>query len=453
MNDSSSMRIAELALISGIVVAVLAFGGTEPAPFAAVEILLFGTAAWVFAKRGAGVSARPLYFVVPVFLVLWGFLQLCPLPAGLLRLAAKRGDSADHGPVLSLAPYQTRVELLILLACFAAFYLTVFVTGERDRKRRLIHALVVLGAGEAFYGLIQYLANWQVIWWYSKKYDLEEATGTYINRNHFAGFLEMVLPFAVALALYETEKLASNRANRVRRSRKASSTFSSMSLWLAIAVVLMAALVFSRSRMGLLAAAASLIVMFSLAALQKKTGSVAIGFAFIVLSLSLAGWIGLRPALTRFEDLPSEMPGHQETRLSIWPGAAKLIAERPLLGNGLGTLPVAYTPYQTSFLTKYVNHAHNDYLEFASDLGIPAALLLFGSVAWVLVRAMRDFFRADSRFERNISLACVGSIVGILLHSLTDFNLYIPANALLFAVILGVALSATTQTGQAEAQA
>jgi O-antigen ligase len=451
MSDSSS--IAELVLISGITIAVLSFGGTEPASFAAVEILLFGAAAWVFARRGTRVSARPVYFVIPAFLFVWGLVQLIPLPAGLFRLAAERGNVPNQGSVLSLAPYETRVQLLVLLACFAAFYLAVFVGGQRNRKRRLIYSLVALGLGEAFYGLVQYLANWQVIWWYSKKYDLEEATGTYINRNHFAGFLEMILPFAVGLALYETEKLASSRANRLRRSRQGSQKFSSVSLWLAIAVVLMAALVFSRSRMGLLAAAASLIVMFSLNALQRKTASVAIGLAFVVLSLSLAAWIGLRPALTRFEDLSSEMPGHQETRLSIWPGAVKLIGERPLLGNGLGTLPVAYTPYQTSFLTQYVNHAHNDYLEFTSDLGIPAALLLFGSVAWVLVRAMRDFFRAESRLERNIALACVGSIVAILLHSLTDFNLYIPANALLFAAILGIALSATTQTGQAEAQA
>jgi O-antigen ligase len=452
MNGSSLVKTAEIALFSGIVVAVLFFGGTEPVSFAVVEVLFFATAAWMIARRGTAVAPRPVYFAVPVFLAVWGFLQICPLPMGLARLIG--GRNANSSPaVLSLAPYPTRVELLVFLACLIAFCLAVFVNGERKRRRRLAYALVALGAGEAFYGLIQYLANWQTIWWYSKKYDLEEATGTYINRNHFAGFLEMILPFAVGLALYEGEKLASDRMHRDRPARNAKPNLSSVSLWLALAVVLMAALVFSRSRMGILAAIASLIVMFSLHALQRRMLPVAIGFTFLVLSLSLAGWIGLRPTLTRFEDLGQEMPGQQETRLSIWPGAVRLIGERPLIGNGLGTFPVAYTPFQTSFLTKYVNHAHNDYLEFASDLGIPAALVLFASIVWVLIRAVRIFFRAGSRFERNLSLACVGSMVAILLHSLTDFNLHIPANALVFAVILGIASMATAETPQAEANA
>jgi hypothetical protein len=67
--------------------------------------------------------------------------------------------------------------------------------------------LVALGTFEALYGLVQYLTGWQRIFGYVKKYNLEEATGTYINRNHFAGFLEMVIPFGVALVLYENAKL------------------------------------------------------------------------------------------------------------------------------------------------------------------------------------------------------------------------------------------------------
>lgn len=453
MNNSSLVNTAEIALGSGIVISVALFGGTEPVSFAAVEVLFFGTAAWIIVKRSPLLVQRPMLLAVPATLALWGLLQICPLPAGLARLVGPPHIGTSGSTVLSLAPYQTRAELLVLLTCLIAFLLTSYVSGERTRKRRLAYVLVGLGLAEAFYGLVQYLANWQTIWWYSKKYDVQEATGTYINRNHFAGLLEMILPFAVCFALYEGERLAFNRTHRVRPSRQAGPTTSGVSLWLAVAVVLMAALVFSRSRMGILAAIASLVVMFSLNALQKRTVPVAIGFVFLILSLSLAGWIGLRPALTRFEDLGQEMAGQQATRLSIWPGSLKLIGERPLMGNGLGTFPIIYTRYQTSFLTQYVNHAHNDYLEVASDLGIPAALALFGSIVWLLIRALRISFRAESRFERNLSLACVGSIVAILLHSLTDFNLYIPANALVFAVILGLTSALTAGTPRSEASA
>lgn len=447
MNASPLSKTAEIALISSIAASVLFFGGTEPASFAAVEIVLFATTAWIMVKRGASVTLRPVYLAVPLFLAVWGLLQFLPM----LRLIGENRGGNGAPVVWSLAPYQTRAEFLIVLACCAGFFLALFVCGERERKRRLVHALVLLGAGEAFYGLVQYLANWQTIWWYSKKYDLEEATGTYINRNHFAGLLEMILPFAVCLALYEGEKFIFDRAHRVRHSRGAGTTSSSVLLWLGAGVVLMAGLVFSRSRMGLLAAVASLIVIFSLNLLQRRMAPVAIGFAFVLLSLSFAAWIGLRPAITRFEGLGGELSGQQETRLSIWPGALKLIGEHPLAGTGLGTFPVVYTRYQTSFLTKFVNHAHNDYLEIAGDLGIPAAVILFGSIVWVLIRCMRNVYDSASRFERNVALACVGSIVAILLHSLTDFNLYIPANALSFAVILGIALASNGDRRRIEA--
>jgi len=71
-----------------------------------------------------------------------------------------------------------------------AFYLVLLVSADRNAKKRLVYALIALGAFEAFYGLVQYLTGWQQIFAYVKKYYLEDATGTYINRNHFAGFLE-----------------------------------------------------------------------------------------------------------------------------------------------------------------------------------------------------------------------------------------------------------------------
>jgi O-antigen ligase len=88
-----------------------------------------------------------------------------------------------------------------------------------------------------------------------------------------------------------------------------------------------------------------------------------------------------------------------------------------------------------------VNHAHNDYLELASDLGIPAAALFFGSTGALLVRVARKAASSEVSFERAMALGCLGSIAAILLHSLTDFNLYIPANALVFSLILGLAAS------------
>lgn len=457
------MKAIEATLIAGVVLAVAAFGGTEPLSFGIVELLFFAVAVWLLLNPRAIAESVPLiYFAIPVALSALVLVQLCPLPAGLKRFAGNGGYGDIQSTALSIAPYSSRTDLLILLACFVAFFFSYVVNQDRGRKQRLIYALMALGVAEAFYGLAQYLMNVQTIFWYAKKYDVEDATGTYINRNHFAGFLEMLLPFAVCLAMYEGEKLMGRRKRRhspasspaARRAQKLAGDDKAyaMILWLVVAVVFMAAIVFSRSRMGMLAAALSVLVVFGLKMLRRKTMPAVLGGAFVALSLSLAIWIGVRPALSRFENLGQEFSG-DESRVSMWPGEVKLIAEHPIVGTGLGTFPVAYTQVQTTFLTKFVNHAHNDYLEIASDLGIPAALLLFGAIILVLARCIRNFLRGEGKYGPAISLACVGSIVAILLHSFTDFNLHIPANALLFAVILGLSLATASQNGPAEAGA
>jgi O-antigen ligase len=173
---------------------------------------------------------------------------------------------------------------------------------------------------------------------------------------------------------------------------------------------------------------------------QRKSGIVLFAI-FIALSVGLAIWIGPGPIVGRFENVGQEYELRDQSRLSIWRDAMGLIERHPLFGTGLGTFPVAYTSVQTAFLGQFVNHAHNDYVELASDLGLPAALVLFASFFFVLARAARTFRNSMRNLDRAIALGCVGSLVAILLHSLTDFNLYMPANALIFSVVLGLGIS------------
>ncbi|HTS11326.1 MAG TPA: O-antigen ligase family protein [Candidatus Limnocylindrales bacterium] len=446
------MRIIEATLIAGLVVSVAAFGGTEPVSFAVVEVLFFAVAAWLIAGAGRlPVRMDARWFAVPAALTAIALLQLLPVGSAAAGSMGRATGGDFSLRTLSVAPHNSRSELLILLACFVAFFFACAIGKERARLRRVVLALVAIGAAEAFYGLIQYLLNWQRIFWYAKKYDLEEATGTYINRNHFAGLLEMILPFAICLALYEGERIAGSRSDRRGSSKRMAARLSGAkaALWLAVSMVLAAAIVFSRSRMGMVAAAGSLVVIFGLKVLERRTIAMALGASFVVLSICFAAWIGVWPALNRFTTIGDEFSG-AESRLSMWPGTLKLIGEHPLLGTGLGTFPVVYTQVQTTFVTKFVNHAHNDYLEFASDLGIPAALLLFGSILFVLARAVRNSRGGESRYRHAMCLACAGSIAAILLHSLTDFNLHIPANGVLFAVILGLAMGASHPMSIAE---
>ncbi len=348
---------------------------------------------------------------------------------------------------VSFEPYATRTHFLILLACFRRLLSRPSRQPGPPSRAVLYPLSVALGTFEAFYGLVQYLSGWQQIFTYVKKFDLEEATGTYINRNHYAGFLEMILPFSLALVFYEYAKLRGDRGTRISFGNLISKpALQRLILSFCISVVLCAALVFSRSRMGILAATSSVLVIFALIVISRfhgRTSSLLAG-AFVILSICLAIWIGPGPVVSRFQTVNEEYSLGGLSRVVIWRDALPFIRNHPWLGTGLGTFPIAYTTGQAAFLTQFVNHAHNDYLELAADLGIPAALVLFASIFLVLARAIRTFLSGERDFERIVALGCVGSILAILLHSFADFNLYMPANALLFAAILGLAVSVGT---------
>lgn len=441
-------KLIEVALILGVVFAVLAFGGTEAPTFALVQILFLGVAALVLAKDPECFMnlASPRALQVPAALTAVVLLQICPLPAWLVqRLTGRQSSIPSANLHLSIELFSTRTHVLILLICLVAFYFAQIVSKDRARTKRVIVSLLVLGTFEAFYGLLQYLGGWQKIFFYTKKFDLEEATGTYINRNHYAGFLEMVLPFSLALLFFEYGKLRRSHSSPGANIKQLMTrqSLQRLVLYLSIAVVLFAALLFSRSRMGIVAASASLLVIFALAGMSRfhgKMGSL-LSTVFVALSICLAIWIGPGPIVGRFADVQQEFSTGDQTRLSIWRDARTLVRHEPVFGTGLGTFPVAYTAVQTAFPGQFVNHAHNDYLELASDLGLPAALILFASIFFILARTVRTFVRAEGLFERSVALGCTGSIVAILLHSLTDFNLYIPANAVLFSTILGLAVA------------
>jgi O-antigen ligase len=449
------LKVAEASLIFCVTAAVLAFGGTEPISFAAVEIVLLGTVLalvtgskdfeWAGSWRSAAVPASLIGLVI---------FQLVPLPGALLRLLrpdnpawSRTLSGCDNHSFssLSIAPYNTRIHLVLLVCCVATFFFARVVGQDRASRRRLVMWLVALGTFEALYGLVQYLTGWQRIFWYVKKYNLEEATGTYINRNHFAGLLEMVIPFGVALVLYENAKLSRKalpgrnvnvRIKRVLGGKKVSR----IGLWLLATMVMVAGLFFSLSRMGIISAVASLAVMASFSGFQRKAG-LWVAAGIMACGIILVLWMGAGPALGRFGAISEEYTSADESRWSLWKDTARLIGGHPLLGSGLGTFPVAFTRVQSTFLGQFVNHAHNDYLELASDLGIPAAALFFGSTGTLLARVARKAASSEVSFERAMALGCLGSIAAILLHSVADFNLYIPANVFTLSLILGLAAS------------
>jgi len=442
------VRLLEVGFVGAVCVAVLAFGGTAPSFFAVTQLIILGMGVlFALSGRFSRVTSAHIPIASPLLLFAFVLLQACPLPVSLAPLFGRAPDDvvAKSYFTVSMAQYQTVSHLLLLVTYLTVFFLTLVLCRDSNAKRRLVFAIVSLGVFEALYGLIQYLTGWQQIFTYVKKYYLEEATGTYINRNHFAGFLEMILPFAVVLALRGTRLLFQNPSSRTATLRKIASRTEWLSLvfWLFLATLLFVALVLSRSRMGIISALVSIVAILALdgtASMRARTRA-AVAALFFLAVIGLVVWIGSDPVMSRFETLGQEYNFSGQNRISIWRDTLGLIRHHPLLGTGLGSFSTVYPSVQSVFLTLLVEHAHCDYLEVASELGLPGAILVFGSIFWVLAQTAGQYKKTEESFDKAVSLGCIGSIAAILVHSLADFNLYIPANALVFTVILALAWS------------
>src|SRR5947208_3628875 len=266
-------RILELILVLAIIGSTLAFGGVEPLTYSIAEVVLFLCVLLLLLKQTREGNVRLPLPLWPVVFAFWVLVQVIPLPSRLIKvISPARFNDLELGSLLSgsrtldtlsLGPHDTAIGWIKFLAYAGAFVLAAYLFDTGRRKSMLIRGLVLIGCFEAAYGIVQYLTGWQKIFSYTKQFDLEDATGTYINHNHFAGLLELTLPFVFALAFYSFQR----EGRRKQSGGSNSSSFQSV-FYFVLAVVLMVALVFSRSRGGILASLLSLIFISLLAQLK-----------------------------------------------------------------------------------------------------------------------------------------------------------------------------------------
>ncbi|MEK7404202.1 MAG: O-antigen ligase family protein [Acidobacteriota bacterium] len=428
------------ALALTLFYAVLRDGGVEPKDWGACLIAVGAlSAAWWAARRRNPLSlphAR-VGLLLPILMGV-GALQVIPLPAAVVGIVSPaRGELLTGAePVmggwrlatLSAAPAAS-LEKLVSLAGYVLVVLLVLDISSRlaDYPWAPVLPLLAIAVFEAVLGLVQaYSASGGGI-----------AHGTYVNRNHYSGLLEMCLPFAV---MYGAAVL---RRNRSRHRTPAGPALRASAAW-ALAAVILLAIIHSLSRMGFIAALASSFLM-GLAALRagKRSRWRAWLPAAVLGAVVVLGFIFLPPdqLILRFGDIASTDEISADTRLKVWGDTTRLISAYPLVGCGLGAYESCLKRYKTAALLNTVDFAHNDYLQLAAELGLPGLCLVLAVGAGLLASAWRTADRSAGADERYRSLACIGALAAISLHSFVDFNLYIPANAMTLAWIGGLAQS------------
>ena len=436
----------EIVLAAGAVVSVLAFGGTSPLWFVLVQAAVAITALAAFWRHGFPPVSRPTRTLL-VLLIAMPVFQIIPLPERLLAalspervaLAASLGSLPIRmTPTLSVYTYETQGALLRLVCCVLVFLLAYHVTSVRGRATFMASVLLGLALFESAYGIVQYLTGWHYIFFFKKLHYVDEATGTYINRNHFAGMLEMGLPFLMARILLPSDSHGAK--GRSRWVQLIASPLSSRFLRdVVLAAVILLALIFSKSRMGIAGGMAGIMVVGAIALFRDRRRRTWLSMVVILLVAGLyASWIGLDPVFSRFQVL-EQAGALEQDRLPIWRDTIAVIRDYPWFGTGLGTFTWSSLHYQTHLLNLRYVHAHNDYLEFAADIGIPLALLLFAGLWTLVAKIAKKAVQFERTHQRVVAAGCAGALAALLIHGLADFNLQIPANAYLFSWIAGTA--------------
>ena len=391
------MKFLRVGICALVVFAVAAHGGVEDWARAVIE-------------TGAGllflVWALWFYFndqEQPVFSPL-----LPPLVALFLIVL---GQWFFHATASS---YNTRIELLLLLAGLILLFLAVQAFRTLNDWRSFVWFGMGLGFLVSIFALLQHLTFNGKLYWFREMHYGGIPFGPYVNRNHFAGFVELVIPFALVPLVLE----------RVRRER-----------WVVVglfAVVPMGALFLSASRGGIVSFGVELAVL-ALVMIQRRTAGKQLlaGAAVLLLALLLVSWLGVGQILQRFSSLQS-LETTVGKRASMRRDTWHIFLAHPLAGTGLGTLQIVYPAYETLYDGKIVNHAHNDYLEALAETGLLGGLCCAWFLGVLLSQSLMRLRQLDHSFVGALQLSGLVACSGFLVHSLVDFNLHIPSNLLLF---------------------
>jgi O-antigen ligase len=322
--------------------------------------------------------------------------------------------------------YRHATSSAVLLYC--AYGMLCFLASQSlirsSQARRIAVILSIYGCSIACLALLQGVAPNGKLYWLRQPRMGGWIYGPYVNHNHYAGLMELMVPIPLILSLtglaHRKERIAAGIA----------------------AAVMTGTIFLSGSRGGILAIGAEFAVLVVVLLRERKGLRIAMAAtAFIIVLVSVLSWIGGKELTTRLSSISSET--RQEIsggmRLSIDRDAVRMFRKKPVLGWGLGTFPVIYPEFRSFYTNFFVNEAHNDYLQLLTEMGLAG----FAAMLWLVVLVYRGAWRKIGSWTSDVSgaatLACILGFTGILVHSLLDFNLQIPANAAIFYVFATIA--------------
>lgn len=456
------------ALLFFVSISALPLGSNSPLPAALLGVgiaaILVSWAAMVALDR-ISLHAHTANLKWPAFLYLavcfWVLLQWAPvLPAQFSDPIWASTNSllgTELRGHISVNPTATLTGLMNLITYGSVFWLTFQFARTLERAWTIVHVITWVGCAYAIYGIVIYMSGNGWILIYPKKFYWNSLTGTFVNRNSFATFAGLTLLCAVTtLADHIRPFLALKHPPKAKLviiveelvAKSALKTFAVLSI--AIALLL------SNSRAGVGSSLIGLVaILFIFLAQQKLKKSRFAGIFLVTIICTSALFMISGNSLSKRLEV-DKIDTSIEFRSYLFGQTWDAILSSPLSGTGFGTYADVIPAYKGnefgSALQRW-DKAHNTYLENALELGIPADIVLNLAIGWVALFAARGV--AMRRRDKTIPALGVGAAILVCLHSLVDFSIQIPAISILFACIMGVAVSQswslnTQRTSRAE---
>ena len=400
------MRAIRVGICALVTFAVLAHGAVEPWSEAVLEIgaaVLLLLWAWEVSVGGEyKVVWNPL---------LWPLLGLWGVAA--LQLAAG----------ITVYPFQTRIELLKYTALLALFFLCAQSYRKLEHWHGFVWFLLILGFAVSVFAILQHFTFNGKLYWVREIQFGGIPFGPYVNRNHFAGLVELLIPPGLAILILRAE----------RRDQ--------LPLVALFTLFPIGALFLSASRGGIISFLGEIGLLAFLILFRRREGrELAAAGLVVVLAIAFVSWLGIGRALERFASYKT-LEVSEGRRVEMLQGTWRIFLDHPIAGTGLGTLQEVFPLYETIYDGLIVNHSHNDYAEVLAETGVIgglcglAFLVLLAWTGWKNTVAEKELM--NLAYHAGALVACFG----LLIHATVDFNFHIPSNALIFLLQAALATS------------
>jgi O-antigen ligase len=413
-------RIAFAILAAMICVSTLAYGTVHPPTIAlfwasaALLVVLWAVDAW---SAGAIRINRSWTQIPLAAAAVFGIVQILPFGA------SDVAGVSNIPRTISFEPYSTLIAVVQFLALLVYLSAALIFVDTPKRLKSLVYFITIFGFVYAFFAIIQNLLDPGRIYGVYER-PFVQPFGSFVNKHNFAAFIEMCIALPLGLLF----------SGAIKKDKRL--------LFLTAIGLMGVALVMSGSRGGLVALLAEIVfVIFISRRTQTKEQLVLkIALAAVLVATIVGGTIliGGDSTLTRIaETAVSKDP--TSSRTQIWATTWEIIKQNPVFGAGWGALGAAYTQFDPLNGRDRVEQAHNDYLQLLADAGIIG--LIIGAF-FVFALAREGWRRLESKddFRRGVAVGALAGCFAILVHSVFDFVLHIPAVSLLFLVMTALAV-------------